>query len=572
VSGRHRPAGPLGWHTLRAPLSVVAVVGLVAVTALAVRVMAADANGCSGGVRLVVAAAPEFAPAVEDAATAWADTNPEVNGKCIQVVVRPAEPADVAGSLATRGGGNIDVAARPAPTPDEADVPAVWIPDSTAWLNRVAAVDRTALGADPPSLAVSPVVFAVPASLAESLASSIGGGAEGLLKAALADAQQAIQQGTPPQLTMGVVDPRRDSASLAGAMVLRDAVVTDETKIPNLIAIYRLINKGRAADAAALQKAFGRGVKVAPMTEQAVLTFNRASPNSPLAAIRLPEGGPGLDYPFATLNGKPREVDGAATKFRNALVGYDYRDAFARHGFREVDGTAGKGFPTGPGINAEPAAASPLADPARVEEALGYWSAANAPSRAVSLIDTSSSLGVSMTSRTGASTTRLAVLQQASLTGLAMFNDTSSLWMWTFDDGSRELTPAMKLNEENRQFVQGAIQNLRPTNRSQSALYDAIRDAYKLLIDTHDPEVENRLIVFTDGRDSGSGIKSLEALNKALESIAVVTKPVEVTLIGVGPDVDMAELKDIARMTGGVAMQILDPADIQRVFLGALLE
>src|SRR5690606_15189172 len=96
---------------------------------------------------------------------------------------------------------------------------------------------------------------------------------------------------------------------LAGAMLLRDAVVTDEKKVPDLIAVYRLVNKTRVDDVAGLEQAFAQGVKVAPMAEQAVMAFNATNPPTPLVAIPLGPGGPALDYPVATLSGKPREID-----------------------------------------------------------------------------------------------------------------------------------------------------------------------------------------------------------------------------------------------------------------------
>ncbi|HET6213814.1 MAG TPA: substrate-binding domain-containing protein, partial [Micromonosporaceae bacterium] len=346
-----------------------AVLALVGITAVAVRMMAADANGCSSGVKLTVAAAPEIAPSVQDAAREWMKTRPDVNGKCIQVAVQAVAAADVAGSLAVRAGSGIDVAAKPAPTPDEADVPAVWIPETSAWLGRIAEADRTALATLAPSVAMSPVVFAVPESVAQAMPPAYTrSGAGGLLAAALVDAQKAITEHRAPALTMGLLDPRRDGASLVAAIVVRDLVVTDETKLPALIAVYRLLNKGKVPDLATLQKAYAQGVKAAPLSEQATLAINAAAPNAPLLALALPPGSPALDYPYATVTGKPREVELAAAKFRTALSGPTYRDAFAKHGFRAPDGSAGAGFPVGHGVTAAQAAGNPLTDPARVGE------------------------------------------------------------------------------------------------------------------------------------------------------------------------------------------------------------
>ena len=568
MSGRHRPAGFGGRRSLRAPLTLITAACLVAVTAVAVRVVAAGADGCSSGVKLSVAAAPEIAPAVQDAAQEWGQTRPDVNGKCIQVEVRPAAPADVAGPLGTRAGGHIDVAAKPAPTPREDEIPDVWIPDSVSWLARISAVDRSALGTQAPSLAMSPVVFGMPESVAQAMAPQLGSaGAAGLLQAALADAQSAIQNQRLPQLTVGILDPRRDTASLSGATIIREAVVSDESKVPSLIALYRLIYKSRVPDLPSLYKAFGQGVKVAPMSEQSVLAFNATNPPAPLAAVPLPAGSPTLDYPYATINGKSREVDSAASQFRAALTGPEYRSSFVKHGFRAPDGTAGAGFPAGHGVDAAPVTPNPLDDPARVSQTLGYWSAANAPSKALALIDVSSSMAQPLSG-----TTRMAVLQAAAKAGLSLFSDTSALGLWTFSSSHTELSPILPLNEQNRDTLNSRIDSARPSGSAESALYLAIRDAYKTMTETHNPEVANRIIVFTDGKSSTTGVKSLEQLNRELEGISVVTKPIEVTIIGVGPDVDHNELHEIARITDGVDTYVSRPDEIRSVFLKALLD
>lgn len=552
---------------------MIAVAALVGVTALAVKVVSADAHGCGSGVRLPVAAAPEITPAVQEAARRWMETNPEVNGECVKVQVNAVAPADLASALAVRVGGSIDVAAQatpaPKPTPRDADWPAVWIPDSTAWLGRVAAIDRNAVTSGAPSVAMSPVVFGMPEGVAATLAGGAGAAPSSLLQTALVDAQKAIQERRAPQFPMGIVDPRRDSASLAAAMVVRDAVVTDESKLPGLIAVYRVINRGHVPDVDSLSAAFTQGIRIAPMSEQAVAAANTRTPTAPVAAVPFAAGGPSLDYPYATLAGKPRDVELAATRFRGALLGGAYRDPLTRAGFRAPDGTSGPGFPTGHGITPAQASANALGDPQRVAQTLGLWSAANSPSRALTLVDVSSSMASPVPGQPG--TTRLALLQRAAAAGLQLFTDTSSLGLWTFASGHGEVSPIIPLTAANRQVIGQKIAGIQATGSAESALFVTLREAYRTMIDGYAPGVVNRIIVFTDGRSSISEIKDLEQLNRQLETLAAVTKPIEVTLIGVGADIDMAELEQIAQMTDGIATRIRDAGDIETVFLRALL-
>jgi Ca-activated chloride channel family protein len=557
---------------MRTPLALVAVLALVGLTALAVRVMSADADGCSSGVTLTVAAVPEIAPAVQEAALAWEGTQPDVNGKCIQVEVKAVSAADVAAALAVRGGGSIDVAAKPAATPSAADIPAVWIPESTAWLGRVAAIDRTVLSPSAPPVATTPVVFAVPEAVAQALpAAYTKRGAAGLLQAALADVQQAITSNRPPSLAVGMLDPRRDAASLAAALVVRDAVVTDESRLPALIAVYRQLNKGRVADLSTLQKAFSQGVQAAPLSEQAVLAVNAASPNSPLLALPLPPGGPALDYPYATIGGKSREVELAASKFRTALAGPAYREPLTKRGFRAPDGTAGTGFPVGHGVTAGQAVGSGLTDAARVAETLGLWSAANSPSRALALMDVTSSMGRLMTNRSGAPIARLRVMQDAAVAGLSLFSDQSSLGIWAFGAGHREAAPVGELTAEHRAELNTALRGASLAPTDDCGLYQTLRDAYQAMVQNYVPGVTNRIILFTDGNNN-RGSMNLEQLTRDLEMIATITKPIEVTVIGVGPDVDIKQLNQVAAAAGArQAYHVLDAQDIRAVFLKALL-
>jgi len=61
-------------------------------------------------------------------------------------------------------------------------------------------------------------------------------------------------------------------------------------------------------------------------------------------------------------------------------------------------------------------------------------------------------------------------------------------------------------------------------------------------------------------------------LLRTLRAEADPARPVPVTPIGIGPDVDFPALQQIAAATGGKAYLARDPADIRGVFLDAVLE
>jgi hypothetical protein len=560
-------------RSLRTPIAVLGVAGLVALTAIAVQAVAADADGCStGGIRLSVAADPAIAPALRDMADRWTESRPEINGSCVRVEIAERVPADVANSLGTRAGGPIDVAADPAPTPSESDIPVVWVPDSTFWLNRVQGVDKDAFELDTPSIALSPVVLGV----REQAAAKLGGVAGPLTSNAVKQILLPPAPGGAPVLNLGVAEPRRETTSLAGALVLMRALVRSEEDLKYLVGAFRQI-EGPAPDTGSLLEAFGsQGIDAAPMSEQMVIRHNAGAPAEPIAAVPIQDAST-LDFPYAILNGKPRDVTQAASRFRAALVGDEFADILAEHGLRGPEGAAGTGFPTGHGVTAAAAAVLPVSGVEAVREVLGIWVAAKTASRVLALVDVTQSMGGTMTGPNGNTEVRLDVLRQASNRGLELFTNDSQLGMWAYAtqlDGSKDYKQAVpigELNEAQRARINTAVGGVQPVPTNTCALFESLLDAYKVMKEGYDHKLSNTIVVFTDGRSDKPNGLDLRQVQRELEKLTDVTKPVRVVLLGVGPDVDMSQLDALAQTTGGAAFEVKDPAEIDTIFLKALL-
>ncbi|HEY2950569.1 MAG TPA: VWA domain-containing protein [Micromonosporaceae bacterium] len=573
MSGRHRPAGARARRSLRTPVAVLGVAGLVALTAIAVQTVAADADGCStGGIRLSVAADPAIAPALRDIAARWTESTPQISGGCIRVEIAERAPADMASSLGTRAGGPIDVAADPAPTPSESDIPAVWIPDSVFWLSRVQSVDKNAFDIDTPSIAASPVVLGV----SEADAAKLGGdGGARLTPDALRPLLTPAHADEAPALRLGIAEPRRDTASLVGALVLHEALVKSQSDLKNLVGAFRQIGRP-AADPAALLKSFGQGVNAAPLSEQAVARHDAGNPAAPIAAVPI-VSAPALDFPYAILNGKPRNVFQAAVRFRAALIGGNYADVLAKHGLRTADGVAGKGFPTGHGVTSAPAEIKPLNEVEQLRAVLGVWVAAKTASRVLALVDVTQSMGSTMTGPNGNTEVRLNVLRRASTDGLKLFTNDSRLGMWAYAAGldgpkdDREVVPIGPLNQTQRDRITAAINGAQPVPTNTCALFETLLDAYKVMKQGYEPKLSNTIVVFTDGKSNKPGGLGLKQTQEQLESLTDITRPIRVILLGVGPDVDMQQLEALALTTGGHAFEVRDPAEIGSIFLQALL-
>jgi hypothetical protein len=555
---------------MRGPLALGVVIGLVAVTVIAVRVVAADANGCSGGIRLNVAANPDIYPSVREAADRWVAANPKVNNECVRVQVDPIPAADVANALAVRAGAGafINVAAKPVPTPADDEVPAVWIPDSVSWVGRVRTVNRDAFEDDTPSVAMSPVVLAMPEALARTLD---GGSARKLTTAQLAGLVQRSLRDKDKNIQIGVAEPRRDSASLAGALLMHDAVATSPTQLPVLVAAYRSV--GLLPDPAALLAAFGKGQTIAPMTEQAVLAYDAASSPAPLAAVGL-EAAQALDYPYAVVARKPRAVARAAELFRSALISRSYRDIFAKAAFRDPEGGANPGFPAGHGASAEPAIGNPLSDTKKIGDVLGVWTVSKTPSRLVTLTDVTATMGQPVAP---GAPTRMQIVQKAQVDGLKLFTDDSEMAVWGYASGLdggkdyREMVPMGALDQAQRGRINAAIASNQPAAANIRGLYESVLAGYKAVKDGWQDGKSNSVLVFTSGGNTKPDGISLDDMQLELEKLTDPTKPIRVVLLGVGPDVNLDELTAIAKTTGGKAFKVERPEDIGAIFLQALL-
>jgi hypothetical protein len=558
--GRHR--SHIG-GSLRTPAAIAAIVALVAVAAVAVRTVAADARGCANDLRVSVAAAPDIEPVIREIATRWSATDPKVDGDCVDVQVHAAEPADVANLLSVQAGGTINVAAdtgSTVPTPSEADVPAVWIADSSAWITRMEGVNRDAFEGDSRSLAASPVVFAVPEGLAGSLLPA------GTTKLGAQEIGAVLGKLANGSVKLAAVEPRRSTAGLVGATALKNAVVASPADLVNMVRAYRAVEV--APTQRELLDAYTEN-EIAPMSEQALAGYDRTSPSVPLVAVPL-NPSVTLDYPYIKVTGKSRATAQAADLFRAALTADGNRDAYYKAGFRAADGSTGAGFPAGHGISPLPVPPQPFADGATINEILGYWIATKSPSRILTLVDVTSSMTKPFILHSGAQAARIDVLRQTALDGLKLFTDDSELGLWAFASGHQELAPVAVLDAAQRARLSTALSGRSVAAADECGLYESVLAAYKTLRDGYRAGRSNTVVVFTDGRNSKPGM-SLDDFETQLELATDPTRPVRVVLLGIGPDVDQNELNAIAQRTGGRAFSVQDPEQIGTIFLQALL-
>jgi Ca-activated chloride channel homolog len=338
-----------------------------------------------------------------------------------------------------------------------------------------------------------------------------------------------------------------------------------------LVGAYRAVRL--VPDQAALLQAFSQGQTIAPMSEQAVLGYDAASPQVPLAAVPL-EAAQALDYPYATIAGKPRIVGQAADLFRKALISRSYRDIFAKAGFRDPDGGADSGFPVGHGASADPAIGNPLSDTKKIADVLGIWGGSKIPSRIITLTDVTSLMAQPLT---GGGPTRMQIMQKTQVDGLKLFTDDSRMAVWgfaaNFPDGKdyHEMVPMAPLDSTQRNKINSTIAGNQPTGIAGRGLYESILAAYKAVQSGWQDGMSNTVLVFTCGTNTKPDGLTLDDVNLELEKLTDPTRPIRVVLLGFGPDVNLDELNSIAKTTGGKAFKVDRPEDIGAIFLQALL-
>jgi len=541
------------------PIAFAAIIGLVAVTVVTLRIVAANAAGCSGAIPLRVAATPEVAPVLQTVGARWLTTHPDVGGQCVALTVQAVAAPTVASSLTVYAGRAIDVASTPQPTPREDDLPAVWVPDSTAWVTRVQVVDRAAFEESARSIASSPVVVAMP-----EVAARLVGWPQGRLR--LPDIKTMLSGG---KLKLGIAEPRRDSAGLAATMMLAETMATSDAELPALVKALRGLVK--TPGTAELLRRFGANLNAGPASEQAVLAHNAGKPPVKLVAVQVDPVAPQLDYPYAIRSALSREVAQAAHLFQDALLDAASAEAFARKAFRTPDGRLGPGFPVTAATRGEPFIGTAIEDPSAVQKALGLWTAANSPSRTLALFDVTSSMGAQMQTSRGR-VSRAQVMGLAAQAGLELFASESRVGMWAFASRHQEVLPIERLTADSRETLDERMAGARPSPDPRSELYTTLLDAYRLMKKGYDPTRPNIIVVLTDGGDSQPGGLRLETFKQGIEKLADPTRPIRVVLIGIGAgSADAADLQAIADIMGGGFFPMTSPEQIQIIFLKALL-
>jgi len=572
VPGRHRIE-----NKIRALSAAIAAASVVVAAGTWVGVRQFSGSRCNGEIRLSVAAAPGIADAVRSTATRWAGSA-TVDDKCVAVDVTTQDSAEVAAAVATEYG--VDLVGL-GQAKGSVQIPQVWVPDSSLWPLRLRGAAASFVPLDTTSIAASPVVLAVPQPLASAIAQT----GTALTWDALV---QQLRSGT--QLSAGVVDPTRDTAGLSGLLAFAQASAALGAQAePATVAMLRVLAKGSSAVQADLLSRFPHALDAATIAssltaavlpEQAVVEYNASSPPMPLAALYVTPAPQALDYPFLVMPGASPAVSRAAAGLRAALTSAGSRDTLAPHGLRGPDGVGGAGFAYPSGAPASTATFSQSAGSTStaavlntVDRTLSAWLALTQPGRILAVIDVSGSMLTKVPS--AGNRTREQVTVEAATRGLELFDDSWALGLWTFStnlDGARdyrEILPVAPLTSFRDRAVQG-LASIQPKKKGNTGLYDTIFAAFQEVQNNWDPGRLNTVVIMTDGDNDDDNGLSLPDLVTKLSKLKDPRRPVDIVVIGIGPDINQGPLQQIVGTTGGGVFTAPDPADIGTIFLKAL--
>jgi Ca-activated chloride channel homolog len=550
ISGRQRRRWPRRFAAL---LVILAIVGGGAF--FAQNLLSRDAQAsCDGTHTVAIAAAPSIAPVLTDIVTEYEETALEVDGTCITAEVTAVSSAELADSL-------------------EADTgPDLWVPESSMWTQRVSS-SGVVLG-EAVSIATSPLVVVAPEAVAQQQ-----------LGWPDAEFSWAGVLGSEAQAT--IADPMTTSEGLATLLAVQASV--EEANQTQMVQAMTAVSQSAVPDVGVAYERVVEDPSAAPLftaAEQSVVAHNKAHPASRVVALYPAEGTLAFDYPaipLGTETTSPTTAD-AAARLVEAFLSESAVTALQGAGFRSPDGVARSEAGVIDGIQAQMPTAMPSPDPEVATATLRQWAALSLDMRMLTVIDVSGSMWFS----DDGENLRIDLVRDAALVALNLLPDTSHVGVWWFSTEEdppnhwREVVPIRELREDvdgdsQLDLLMAATNELPDAEvRGWTALYDTAWAAFQEVKQNYDPNKINSVVLMTDGTDERAPEMApgmdRETLLTQLRAQHDPSRPVPVITIGIGPDADMEALQEISEATGTRAYSALDPADIQEVFLQAMVE
>jgi Ca-activated chloride channel family protein len=547
--------------------------GAILVVALAIlnpRTIAQLRSDCTP---LAISVSQEKAALLGEIAEAHNNESRASSGACVVVTVT-SKPSGTAEEALTRGWDErID-----GPRPD------VWSPASTSWTvllqQHRAGRDATSIVPDrSPSLMQSPLVLAMPVTMAEALGwpDRPIGWADLLELARDPRGWGALGHPEWGHFRMGKTNPTISTSGLHALIAayfaatgrsadLTDADVTD----PKVVAFVKgvessVVHYGETASTFLrnLRTADARGaaltyVSAIAIEEKQILDYNQgqggARPAMPLAAVYPKEGTLVADHPYVVL-GAPW-VDAAKRAAAAQFLAYTERaeiqQRFRDAGFRDRTGAGGPQLATVNGLLAAgPAIVISPPSPAVLAHIQQSWTDVRKRARVLMVLDVSGSM----------SGEKIDLMRRAAAAALDQFAPDDELGLWSFESEHRELVAISPVTER-RSEMKTVIGRL--VASGGTALYATIHASVEHMTQRIDETRINAVLFLTDGKNEHTD-RDLDRVLRELQN-EDEERRVRVFTIAYGKDADQKTLRQIAEASSGSFYDATNPATIEKVF------
>ncbi|WP_240929348.1 substrate-binding and VWA domain-containing protein [Streptomyces coryli] len=532
-------------------------------------------GNCDGDrLRLNVAASPDIAPVAKQTAERAREDKIKTAGKCLDIRVKSEASSDTADEL-SRG-----------TTPDVQ----VWLPDSTLWVDTVAASPKGVQVDGVGQVASSPIALAAVPPAAKGM---------GFPKKTYSWKDLAKTAGGGKELRVGSADPARSATGLLALTYITKS--TGGTKGGGTLAsgtakqLSQRIQPGDEEvlaslphDSTAAELGNPKRNQALILSEQAAFSHNKKKGSAPGLDLFYPKDGTAaLDYPYTIVDdeGQTTEQSRAANRFLTLMGDAQTREALHDHGFRTTDGaddvqvakTAGGAEPQP--ITEDPAGPPPYRS---VRQVLNMWTITVQSARFMTVVDVSGSMTAPVSGRPGQN--RMDITKAALIQGLSQFTGEDEVGMWRFStrlDGAKdyeEVAPPRRLadatsgGKTQRDRLTAAYGGLEPVPNGATGLHDTMLAAYKKAVEGYASGKFNAVVLLTDGANDDPGSISEADLKDELKKAVDPQRPVIPIVIAIGPEADGEACKRIARAAGGGSYQVNDPADINTVILKAVMD
>lgn len=503
-----------------------------------------DTARCTDSADVKVEVAPELYDVVYDRAQEL-QRNPAV---CANYDVSRKSASDVSRELKAGG----------------ADLPDVWIPDSSVWVSDVSNKLGPGWVNDSGSIATSPVVLGVPQALKDRPAFR----STPNWKTVLSDAEEPVS----------VQDSTVSSTALVTASAANREATSRAERTNLLRSIIRLSRStmplqtisDRATKGSDLARAF-------PISEQQLIGYDKTNPGKKLVPIVPGDGAAELDYPFVQPVKGSSAPKNAVKALLAALRTPETAADLSAAGFRVTPGVQ----PAGSSVPSDVKMVRPLTDKEQVSS-VKSWTDLSEDARMLVLVDVSGSMILPVEG----GGTRVSLLMETAKLALNALPGTTEMSAWAFStnlDGTKDYLPLVpdpkeigdtKIGRAHKAELRKQLDTMPDlvAKNGDTGLYDSIWAAYQSATKNYGDGYVNSVVVLTDGKndDPGGGL-SLEQLLSRLGKTYDSDKPVKIVAIAMGDDTDPAALKRIARATDGLSYTTTDPSQIATVFIDAFL-